>query len=156
MDDCVCWSVCVHVRVCVCEERLWNNSNLSKKKKRLGPTGFNCQYKPSCGESCHRPLTERWEETDWGGGGGGGVDRGGCWKSRIVPSRLVPHHIHHTPRLDYPNPDNMCTADTPTANLPALHSAHLFVRLSVCPPVQFSLSHPFSLTTLKVRVGCAQ
>lgn len=127
------------------EKRLWNNSSLSERKKRVkhGPTGLGCQYKPSSGESCHRPLAERWKETDWRG--------------NIVPSRLLPHYIHHTPPLDYLNPDNTRTADTPTPNLPALYQALLFLRLSVSIPSSIYLSFsPFSLTTLKVRVGCAQ
>lgn len=35
-----------------------------KKKVKHGPTGFNCQYKLSSGESCHRLLAEEWKETE--------------------------------------------------------------------------------------------
>lgn len=36
-----------------------------KKKVKHGPTGFNCQYKLSSGESCQRLLAEEWKETEW-------------------------------------------------------------------------------------------
>lgn len=75
----------------------------------------------------------------------------------IIPSRPLPQRIHHTPPLDYLSPDNARAADTPTPNSPALHQALLLLRLSLSISSSIHLSFsPFSLATLKVRVGCAQ
>ena len=73
----------------------------------------------------------------------------------IIPSRPLPQRIHHTPPLDYLSPDNACAADTPTPNSPALHQTLSLLRLSVFIASSIHLSFsPFSLATLKVRVGC--
>lgn len=129
-----------------CETTAASVRERERKKKKTRSHRFNCHYKPSSGECCHRPLAERWKETDrrrWG-------ERVGT-----VPSRLLPHYIHHTPPLDYLNPDNAYSADTPTP--PNFHQAHFIPRpcLFFTSSIFFFFASP-SPTTLKVRVGSAR
>lgn len=55
-----------------------------EKKVKHGPTGLDCQYKPSSGESCHRLGVEGWR---------GGV--GGERHCAISPTATL--HPSHTP-----------------------------------------------------------
>lgn len=107
------------------------------KKVIHGPSGLNCQYKPSSGESFHRPLAEQWKETYSGG--------------NIVPSRLLPHYIYHAPPLDYLNPDNTCASRYSYAKFTSPPPGSL-----TPPPFRLSLSlnsslfsHPFLLPHLR-------
>lgn len=114
-----------------------------KDKVKHGPTGLKCQCKLSSGKSCHRP----WAGAVKGDGLGG--------KYRAISPTATLHPSHASPWLPKPWQHVHCWYSYTifTSPLQRLAYSSAFPSLS---PLRSPPSSCFPLTTLKVRVGCAQ